>query len=303
MSGAAWVAVKTKADGPLGKADLADQDTKHNINTLAAALVYARTGDERYRVKAIEALRDIKGTESGARSLALGRNVAAYVIAADLIGDPEVDSWLKPWLRDIVRRKNAEGRSLIMCHEDRPNNWGTMCGASRIAVALYTDDNEDLKRAAEVLQGYVGDRDTFAGFEFQDGSFSFICDDDEPRPINPEDCVESGKSLSGAVVDDLQRAGSFSLPLKHTNYAWGGLSGAVAQAEMLDRAGYDAYEWEERGILRATEFLEGIPGWERSSATRWVSWVVNGEYGTDFSAQEPTSNGRLLAFTDWTHAG
>ncbi|HZI98694.1 MAG TPA: hypothetical protein VFD41_14330, partial [Actinomycetales bacterium] len=48
-SGQAWDAVVAAAAGDLGEPDLADQ---HNVNagrTFAAALVYARTGDQAYR--------------------------------------------------------------------------------------------------------------------------------------------------------------------------------------------------------------------------------------------------------------
>jgi len=54
---------------------------------MAKALVYARTGDTKYRDTVIWALRSIEnsGTYNG-RCLALGRELAAYVISADLIG-------------------------------------------------------------------------------------------------------------------------------------------------------------------------------------------------------------------------
>ena len=42
VGGPAWSALSQRADEPLGKADIADQDTEHDVTTFAAALVYAQ---------------------------------------------------------------------------------------------------------------------------------------------------------------------------------------------------------------------------------------------------------------------
>ena len=57
MSGPAWTRLKAAADGSLGTANIADQNSNHDVNTLAVALVYARTGTAAYRVKAANAAR------------------------------------------------------------------------------------------------------------------------------------------------------------------------------------------------------------------------------------------------------
>ncbi len=52
MSGAAWNQLKTRADGSLGTPKkISDQESNHDINTLAWALVYARTQQASYRRK------------------------------------------------------------------------------------------------------------------------------------------------------------------------------------------------------------------------------------------------------------
>jgi len=319
MSGPAWDNVKQHADGGLGSANIKDQDTKHNINTLAVALVYARLVDEvassvsdSYRKKAADAILDVIGTESGARSLALGRNIAAYVIAADLInlGDYQAsdDAKFKAWLKDLIRNKNSEGRSVITCHNDRPNNWGTMCGASRVAVDLYLNDEQELEQAIKVFQGYSGNRIAWDKFKFAGNAASFMCDPSQPRPMNPPGCIKDGHDMSGAPVDDIQRAGAYNSSrwsdsgyANHTNYAWGGFSGAVAQAELLHRAGYPAYEWENRAMFRGAHFLDNIVKFALSNPTEWVPWVLNFRYGTSFTSPTPVGMGRLLGWADWTH--
>ena len=70
MSGPAWDNVKKYADASLGSADIKNQDTKHNIKTMAVALVYARLAGEvelsvsdGYRKKTAEAIMATIGTE------------------------------------------------------------------------------------------------------------------------------------------------------------------------------------------------------------------------------------------------
>src|SRR5690349_20504749 len=102
MTGKAWSNVKAAADGYLGTANVSDQDSKHDVNTLAVALVYARTGTATYRTKAADAIMSAIGTEKGGRTLALGRNLLSYVIAADLVDlrsyDAAKDQQFRTWL-------------------------------------------------------------------------------------------------------------------------------------------------------------------------------------------------------------
>ncbi len=102
------------------------------------------------------------GTYHG-RALALGRELAAYVIAADLIDlktfDPVLDSDFRATISDLLTTPTIDGpANLIECHEHRPNNWGTHCGASRVAVAAYLGDLAQLARVAQVFKGWLGDR-------------------------------------------------------------------------------------------------------------------------------------------------
>ena len=317
MSGAAWTNVKSSADASWGSANLSDQNSHHPQYALAGALVFTRTGQASYRTKTEDAIMSVIGTENnpdkdcgsspkGARSLSLGRNLAAYVVAADLIDlkllDAAKDQSFRAWLQAVIRRTNCEGRTLISCHEIRPNNWGTMCGASRIAADIYLGDSVDLDRAAKVFKGYLGDRTSHAGFTFQSVSLSWMCDPTNPRPINPAGCVKNGHDLSGADVDDVSRGGAYTWPPNATNYSWGGFAAAVAQAEMLSRAGYPAYDWESQAIRRGMNFLETVMASSAGNPTDWIPWLVNYHYGSNFQVKTPTGWGRLMGWTDWSHA-
>jgi Alginate lyase len=310
-AGPAWERLKTAADGELGKPNLADQDSLHDVRTLAVALVYARTGDPAYRAKAADAIMSAIGTEAGGRTLALGRNLIAYVVAADLIDlkryDPARDQQFRVWL-DGVRRVQMEALTLISTHELRPNNWGTLAGASRIAAALYLGDGNDLARAAQVFQGWLGDRSAYAGFIYQD-DLSWQADPSAPVGINPAGASKDGRSIDGVLPDDMQRGCGLKWPPCPTGYPWEGLQGAVAQAELLHRAGYDAWNWSDQAIRRAAQFYldlsqqhpegEWWPTERKDDA--WTVWVINRAYGTSF-ATAPLRPGKNMGWTDWTHA-
>jgi hypothetical protein len=300
-SGPAWDRLEAVADESSSLPNLADPEERTNVRVLANALVHARTGDAERRARVVQACGDVMGTEQGGRVLALGRNLAAYVIAADLVGLPESqDRQFRSWLRR-VRDEKLSGRTLVTTHERRPNNWGTHAGASRVAVALYLNDREDLERAARVFRGWLGDRDAYAGFRF--GESWWQADTEHPVAVNPPGAVRRGHPIDGVLPDDQRRAGPFGWPPPHTNYAWGALQGAVAQAVMLERAGYDAFEWGDRALLRAVRWLYQEADYPAKGDDVWISHVINFQYGTSFVASIPARAGKNVGFTDWTHAG
>ena len=109
--GPAWEALKAAADTDPGNPDISNQDQNNDIYVLAKALVYARTGDLKYREEVIDNLMKAINTEIGGRTLALGRNLPGYVISADLVNlpaDPKVDAIFRSWLRSLLT-ENLEG--------------------------------------------------------------------------------------------------------------------------------------------------------------------------------------------------
>ncbi len=307
MSGTAWGRLKSAADGSLGTPAIADQNSDHDVNALAAALVFARSGQDAYRTKVATAISGAIGTEAGGRTLALGRNLASYVIAADLVGlgvlDPDLDARITAWLV-AVRSANLTGRTLIDTHEERPNNWGTMAGASRIAVALYLNDQRDLDRAATVLRGYLGDRGAYAGFAW--GELSWQADPGQPVGINPVGATRDGLDIGGALPDDMRRGCGFALPPCATGYPWEAMQGILVQAELLSRHGHGTYGWSDNAIWRAASFLSRIHalygGWWATGDDAWQPWVLNHAYGTSLPASTGGA-GKILGWTDWVYGG
>ncbi len=301
MSGAAWTSLKARADASMGIPKISNQDDNSDQHVLAKALVYARTGAPSYRASVVSALRGALGTEAGGRTLALGRNLPAYVIAADLISlktaDPAFDSGaFRPWLRALLT-KALDGRTLISTHEERPNNWGTHAGAARAAIAAYLGDATQLARTAQVFRGYLGDRTAYAGFKY--GDLAWQCDPSKPVGINATGCTRNGIEIGGALPEEMRRGGAFAWPPTFTGYAWEGLQGAVLQAELLRVAGYDAWNWSDRALLRAAKFLYGRVRWIADGDDQWQPWVIDRRYGTTYRAAPPARTGKNFGYTDW----
>ncbi len=310
-SGRAWRDLLEVADGSLGQADLTDQDNKHGVRVLAAALVYARTGQESYRDKASEGMMSAVGSErDGAHNsvLALGRQLGSYVLAADFIdlsgGD---DAIFRDWLDEIRTRElggHGRWRELVATHEDAPNNWGAFAGASRIAASLYLGDDEDVDDAARVLRGFLGDRAAWSDWSEPDGADAeWSCDPEEFTPVNPP-CTRDGIDLDGAIPGDISRSGGLHWPpgddaILYTNES---LQGLTLQAELLQVAGYEAWEWSDRALLRAARFLERAGGWNERSVNHHIAWMINARYATGMQAR-PAGYGRLFGYTDWLYGG
>jgi hypothetical protein len=330
MRGVAWERMRAAADGPLGRADIADQNSDHDVLTLAVALVYARTGDERYREKAAEAIEHAVGTERGGSTLALARNLLSYVIAADLIDlrsyDPAREASFREWLAAVrhepLGSEAVPDQTLIGTAERALSNWGGMAGASRVAIDAYLGDEQDLARAAKVMKGWLGDRSAYpaipgalygpddVGKGFRAGGYnddlSWQADPERPLGVNPKGATKEGHSIDGALPDDMRRGGRFQWPPKYTQYPREALSGYVALAELLYRQGYDVYAWEDRALLRATRFLFDLG--RRFPHEEWwepfvpAYWIINERYGTSFPVVVSSKIGRNVGWTDWTHA-
>ncbi len=124
MSGTPWTRLKAAADGSLGTPNLADNNTDHDARTLAAALVYARTGIASYRTKAANGIMAAIGTENnyGASWLSVGMNLNSYVIAADIVNlaeySPSSDAQFRSWLSTL--RNRVIGSSHARLDEQRP---------------------------------------------------------------------------------------------------------------------------------------------------------------------------------------
>lgn len=301
MTGIAWDNVKSKAHSSWGTGNLSDLNSQHDTLTLAGALYYARTGDTVMRKKVADAIMSVLETEDDGRTLEASRNIVDYVISADLINlqqyDSVKDTTFKTWLTN-VRKQTLEDKTIISTHEVRPNNWGTHAGATRVAIARYIGDTADLAKAAKVFQGWLGDRSVYAGFTY--GELDWQANQNAPVGINPKGSMIQGRNVDGVLPDDQRRAGGFTWPPQKENYTWEALQGASVQAWLLHRAGYDAFNWSDKALLRATTWLYSVNQYPAEGDDTFIPWIINKAYNTSF-ATKPATIGKNMSYTDWTH--
>jgi len=308
MSGAGWTELIGVADASAGTPSLSDQNSGWSCRLFGKALAYARTKDTKYLTPVLAGLRTVAegNLESGSRALALGRELLSVVLAADTVGLAEIDPALHAQfvtkLRYLLSYKTSQAGSLIDCSLDRPNNWGAHSIASWLAGALYLGDTEGVAKAAKVLKGWLGDRSAYAGFSY--GDLGWQSDPKAPVGVLGVNAEINGHNLSGAQPEELRRGGSFQWPPPKNDaymYSYESMQGRLAAAYMLSRAGYDALNWCDKGILRAFQFLDKL-GWGFEGDDRCQVFLVNKLYGTKYTATGSSAFGKNYGFTFWTHA-
>ena len=328
-SGPAWTALLAAADeGPGAPVDVSDQESRHTTRTFATALVAARLGGA-YVDEVRDAIDGVIGTEFGDdgghgaanRALAWGRNVGAYVLAADLIDlarvDPALDTRFRAWLRTMLTVSSVEGAadlySLAGGNGTDPGNWGAWSGASHTAIAAYLRDPAQLELARRSLERFLttGEgffyRETWAISRDERG-WSTAADRSGPiPPVNPPGARIDGHDVDGVLVADMRRGSQhFEWPPDPTTYPREALSGRVIQAAILDRLGMDPFSWGDEGLRRAADrlvALEAETGDDWYEAEQAPMWIIRGRYpDAAFEADGPVV-GRMIAGTDWTHAG
>lgn len=313
VSGKAWDAMKAEADAAPAAPKLSNQDESENSRTLARALIFVRTGNATYRDKVINTLRQVPGTETGGRTLALGRKLGAYIIAADLLGYRE-NNWVS--FVTVVANETLDGSTLLKKCEDKANNWSASCIWSRAARAAYLGDLADLDRSAAIFRGmcalhgqFTGPRgNTISGFTFPSSAFGELTW--QPDPAHPEVIVQAeasmnGHSMSGALPEELRRATTtfrWSPPCE--NYCWSALEGYTGTAWLLSKAGYAGFDINRKAILRAFEFQYkkcSCPATGDDTHLPHVAAAVYGTFsdGTPIPVVLPSQHGKLFGFGDW----
>jgi len=108
--------------------------------------------------------------------------------------------------------------------------------------------------------------------------------------------------VDGVLPDDQRRSGCFSWPPPKENYVYEGLQGALAQAIILSRQGYDVWNWRDKALLRAFQWLDQEARFPATADDSWQPHLVNFYYRTAFPAPIPSSPGKNVGWTDWTHS-
>lgn len=317
-TGAAWNSILSDAAGSWGTANVSNQDSDHDQYVLAGALVCARTGQ--YCDKTRQGLLSAIGTESGARWLAVGRNMLGYTIAADVMRNSgnlagadltNISNWLASFLTKTLANNNSGVQEVLMPFKSG-SNADAQSGAVYAAIAAYTNDTAKLDYVWNRFRLYSCDRtgnpeqtiDIGTGFG---GGWSFAPSLSEACPVNPIGTTKNGVRIDGALINDMVRGGSFKFPPGYTSYPWVGLEGYVPAALILQRAGYPSFAVGDNAVLRTHEYLCYLKNntttdwWEPSRAAE-VKHLVKVIYGFDAcGVAYPVGRGRTVGYTDWTH--
>ncbi len=287
-SGPAWDSILMGASQDCANPNIANQDDNTNVYVLAAAIVYARTGDSRYKNKVVAACDKLaaKGNPGGL-TLAWGREVGAYAMAADLAGyrAPAFETWLRH-MAEVY--KDDEGNTLQKTFKRRANNWGSHAFGSLCAIYRYLNDKAALAAIREYWsQGVTGPN---PGYKFGD-NISWHVDEENLRLFNPKDAMKKNMNVDGAMPDDLRRGGALQNPPGHTNYAWGFMQGQIMAARILERAGMPIWAVGDSALYRAAfclqvRFEAQYGGWAARGDDEWMLPFLDKAYGTKWSQQQ-----------------
>ena len=315
----AFVRLLEESSGEIPKGALSDQDSPSGTITMQLALVAARMDDDHLRGRVRDALMALVGTENGStgshagrnRLLGIGRNLPPYVMAADLIGlrsfDGTGDRRFRAWLDELRTKRVDDADSSLADAEPRDHsNWGAYIGAAMTAANLYLADRAAITNSADILRGWVGDRQGRQDWLYDTDrhDYSWEChypDVDRYLPVNPKGCERDGFVIDGVIPIDMQRGDGFRVPPKYTQYPRESLQGRTVAAELLHRAGYDSYAWADAGLVRIARrllaFSEFDSDWYEPAMGCY--WILAARTGEDLPLEEPAT-GRAVAGVDWT---
>ncbi len=286
ISGAAWDAVYNAANQSFYPPVVDNQDSDDNIQCLAAAIVYARTGNQTYKNEVVDACEYL--ATHGApmdRTLAWAREVGAYALAADLVGYRTTA--FETWLRNMAEVWDAsDGWTVLEMFYDRPNNWGTHGFGMLVSVYAYLQDTQMLNTIRDYwIQGVTGPN---PGYTY--GDLSWQANPNDPRQINPTGSVKEGLNIDGVLPDDMRRGGSFSIPPGHTGYCWEALQGLIMAARVLERYDPNLSIWsvDNNALYRAGYILQVVyendfGGWAATGDDEWMLPFFDDAYGTSWS--------------------
>jgi hypothetical protein len=269
------------------------------------------------------------GTEVNGRWLAVGRNLGAYVIAADLLDlradgvassdGTRVQQWISGWMtRQLQDNNTSDLRGFAPFQAGA--NAAAQEGFAYAAVAAYLGDRGALGMVWQAYRTFVCDSGAvdvmsiYLGPPVRDG---WAHDDAAPCAVNPAGAVKvvppglpgagSLHSIDGALVGDMRRGGAYQWQPVYTAYPWVGLEGLIPAAVILERAGYPALNAGNRALLRTHEYLwnlrrdTGDERWFDGVRSRDIVHLVNVMYGRSFPINQTIGGGRTVGYTGWTH--
>jgi hypothetical protein len=333
--------------------DFFDLASDHDVCTLAKALVARRLllSDPNSTVGAtlrdevvdrIEVLAAVDPNVSGTDYLlAVKRNLAAYILAADTIRLSAADPNVHSDLLDFIDKDDANS---ILNHEfpatggstrsgilslkagalTDPTNWGDMARASAVAAYLYQGASVEAMNIHLAQLRWIGDDTiTYSGFDDEwTGNNEW-----QGNVVGPDDYygIAPANRLGGTnecdvgdnLPEETRRACTLEVPdscdfscIESTSsYPWQGMQGASLTALLLSHNGAptiwgDADNALQRGGAFAHEW-EPLDAWS-GSHTRddvWVGWALRDVYSTSTVPRLDSSDreGENFGWTYWLY--
>jgi hypothetical protein len=287
---------------------IGDQDNQADAVVVAAAYACLKTGEEHHCERAREILQEVSSVDVlGRKTLALNRNLAGYVVAADLIDyrDPAFSKWLQELIHKETWNAWTDEWSVYHTAMAEPTNGGCHARAAVTAVALYTEDEALLNEVANRFHDWLGRSGEGWLWDMDESWWQSEQDPALYNGVNPAGATllidGDVRNVDGVLPEDMKRSGRPEYPFAEEGYVRECQQGMVATAWMLQRAGYPAFEWQDQAVLRSFRwFVEEAEG-EYSGDDAGLPYLIRYVYGVDYTSDiaRPGKNG--LGFYDWTH--
>ena len=303
MSGPAWDSVSRTANSGWGQPNLGNNNSRHDTSTLAGALVATRTGNPLLAAKTRLAIMDMVRSDRYQRVLELARNITSYVIAADIVRlDPADDAEFRSFISELRTKPlkgHAGGTDLASTALRAPSNWGTMSRAAMAAIDLYLGDQQGAGEIALAHRAWLGE-DVANQLVYTDTAWH--PDGAAKAGINRRGAMVDGRNADGIEPEDQRRTGEpDGDPVPRGSYPWEALQGAVVTGVLLDRAGLVDIRAGDDALARAFTWLYFVNDNPPGGDDRWLPWLFDRVAGATFPTESPTTPGKNMGWTDWTH--
>jgi hypothetical protein len=316
-TGADWERLAKRANGTWAKPNLGDNNAQGDADVVAGALYAVRKGDDAMRAKVVNQLKAAVASPL-TRTLELGRGLAGYVIAANLIGYAEPA--FANWVHAMVTRKFGSGDrwggfdTILATDHGFNSNWATQCRRSVICASMYLKQVGTAEQKADAekwlkLSVLAHKRDIGAKGDYSElpplltSPTGWSGDADPVVGINP---AGTKKEISGKVrnldgvrpADWLRSKGPEGedreakyWPTNPVTYHWEGLTPQIVTAAILHQHGLCAFDAADNAIVRATKALYGEvpndPPFVNPAAgdDKCAPWIVNRFANTRFPTE------------------
>ena len=290
-----FTVIRNQALSTFAAPSLTDPANQTDSRTLAAAVLYMRTGDPAHYQKVIETIDALIGVgipPTTSNPLFWSTNLVGYVAAADLVGyrTPAFENYLKTFLGDYQGTIHTGDRLSLM------ESWkyhGTAPGGMDALVALTTihaylgQRSEVAARVLEWKRLVAGTVPDITGIHWARTDWSV--DKNVPRLLNPPgstaDCNGTPVDISGFFPGAMWAEDMCASAAELNKGAWRMVESMAVFARLAKRQGFTVSDFQWRAIHRAYRAIQArypvaLPELGRAM---WITRLLDRSYGTSYS--------------------